>query len=156
MSSYNKVILMGNLTKTPELRVTASGLSVGKFTIAVNRSIKSEDGSMKEEATFIDVDCFGKTAENISKFFTKGKPIFLEGRLRLNEWESKNATTGQSEKRSKLTVVLERFEFIGSKSQSEDGSSQSNPYEAVSPPKNAFKTQKTTSLETASDEDIPF
>ncbi len=100
---------MGNLTRDPEMRVTPGGLSICKFTVACNRKFKMQNGEEREDVAFIDVDCFGKQAEVISKFFTKGKPILLEGRLKLDKWEDKNT----KEKRSKLGVVLESFSFVG-------------------------------------------
>lgn len=109
MSSFNRVILMGNLTRDPEMRQTQNGTSICRFSIAVNRSFSANDGSQRDETCFVDIDSFGRTAENISKYFTKGKPILVEGRLRQDSWEDK-----QGQKRTKLVVVLERFEFIGS------------------------------------------
>ena len=106
---------MGNLTRDPELRVTSGGLSICKFGLAVTRKYKD-----KEETTFVDIDAFGSTAEVISKYFTKGKPIMLEGRLKLDQWDDK--TSGQ--KRSKLGVVLENFQFVGGKS---DGDNYDSP-----------------------------
>ncbi|MBQ6534824.1 MAG: single-stranded DNA-binding protein [Opitutales bacterium] len=117
MASFNKVILMGNLTRDPELRQTQSGTSVCRFSIAVNRSYSSQDGSMRDETCFVEIDCFGKSAENVAKYFSKGRPILVEGRLRQDSWEDKQ--TGQ--KRTKLMVVLERFEFVGSRNS--DGNS---------------------------------
>lgn len=109
MASFNKVILMGNLTRDPELRQTQSGTSVCRFSIAVNRSYSAQDGSSRDETCFVEIDCFGKTAENIAKYFNKGKPILVEGRLRQDAWEDKQS----GQKRTKLMVVLERFEFVG-------------------------------------------
>jgi single-strand DNA-binding protein len=109
MSNFNKVILAGNLTRDPELRFTPKGTAVCKFGLAINRAWAGEDGHKREEATFVDVDAFGKTAENIAKFFRKGGQILLEGRLKLDQWDDKQ--TGA--KRSKLGVVLESFTFIG-------------------------------------------
>ena len=109
MASFNKVILMGNLTRDPEMRVTPTGLSICKFTVAVNRKFKMQSGEEREEVAFIDVDTFGKQAETISKFFTKGKPILVEGRLKQDKWEDKNT----KEKRSRMKVVLENFQFLG-------------------------------------------
>jgi len=120
MSSFNKVILMGNLTRDPELRQTQSGTSVCRFSIAVNRSYNAQDGSARDETCFVEIDCFGKSAENIAKFFNKGKPILVEGRLRQDSWDDKQ--TGQ--KRTKLMVVLERFEFVGGSARGEGGSSE--------------------------------
>jgi len=109
MASFNKVILLGNLTRDPELRSTNSGVSVCRIGIAMSRVIRGSDGESREEVVFVDVDAYGKQAEVIGRYFTKGRPIFIEGRLRLDQWES---NTG--EKRSKLCVILESFQFVGS------------------------------------------
>ncbi len=110
MASFNKVILVGNLTRDPELRYTPKGLAIAKIGLAVNRVWKSETGETKEEVTFVDVDAFGKQAETIGQYLKKGRPILVEGRLRLDQWDDKQ--TGQ--KRSKLGVVLESFKFLDS------------------------------------------
>lgn len=109
MASFNKVILVGNLTRDPEIRVTPSGVSICKFGMAVSRNVRTADGGTREETLFIDVDSFGKQAELIGKHMTKGRAILVEGRLRLDQWESSNG-----EKRNKVLVVLENFQFIGS------------------------------------------
>ena len=109
MASLNKVILIGNLTRDPELRYLPNNTAVVSFSLAVNESYKDKDGNRVERADFIDCEAFAKTAENISKFFTKGRPIFVEGRLRLDQWDDK--ATGQ--KRSKLKVIAENFQFVG-------------------------------------------
>ncbi len=103
MASFNKVILLGNLTRDPELRYTPKGTAVARLGLAVNRSYKTDSGESKEEVTFIDVDAWGKQAELISQYLRKGNPIFIEGRLKLDQWDDKQ--TGQ--KKSKLGVVLE-------------------------------------------------
>ncbi|MBU6409060.1 MAG: single-stranded DNA-binding protein [Verrucomicrobia bacterium] len=110
MASFNKVILMGNLTRDPELRYTPKGTAIARLGLACNRKWKSETGEMKEEVTFVDVDAFGKTAETIGQYLKKGRPIMIEGRLRYDTWEDKQ--TGQ--KKSKLGVVLETFQFLDS------------------------------------------
>lgn len=115
MASFNKVILMGNLTRDPETRVTAGGLTICKLGLAVSRVYSTKDGERKEEVTFVDVDCFGKQAEVIARYCSKGKPLMVEGRLKLDQWE---ANDGQ--KRSKLGVVLETFQFLS------DGKSNSD------------------------------
>jgi single-strand DNA-binding protein len=132
MANFNKVILIGNLTRDPELRYTPKGTAIAKIGIAVNRSWKSETGEMKEEVTFVDVDAFGRTAENIGQYFKKGRPIFIEGRLKLDQWEDKQT----NQKRSKLGVVLETFQFMDSKG-SGDGDAAprpSRPSSAAKPP----------------------
>src|SRR4051794_1493601 len=101
MASFNKVILMGNLTRDPELRYTPKGTAVAKLGLAVNRVWKSETGESKEEVTFVDVDAFGRSAETIAQYCKKGRPILIEGRLRQDTWDDKQ--TGQ--KRTKLGIV---------------------------------------------------
>lgn len=110
MASFNKVILVGNLTRDPELRYTPKGMAIAKVGIAVNRVWTNEAGEKKEEVTFVDVDIFGRTAENVGQYMRKGRPILIEGRLRLDQWDDKQ--TGQ--KRSKLGVVAETVQFLGS------------------------------------------
>ena len=110
MASFNKVILVGNLTRDPELRYTPKGIAIAKIGLAVNRVWTNEAGEKKEEVTFVDVDVFGRTAENVGQYMRKGRPILIEGRLRLDQWDDKQ--TGQ--KRSKLGVVAETVQFLGS------------------------------------------
>jgi single-strand DNA-binding protein len=109
MASFNKVILVGNLTRDPELRYTPKGVAIAKFTLAINRTWKSENGESKEEVTFVEVDAFGRQAETVGQYLKKGSPFMVEGRLKLDQWEDKQ--TGQ--KRSRLGVVLEGFQFLG-------------------------------------------
>lgn len=116
MSAFNKVILMGNLTRDPDLRVTPKGLSVCQFSLAVNSTYKDREGNPKEEVTFVDVDSFGKQADVIAKHMAKGRPLLVEGRLKQDTWEDK-----EGGKRSKLKVVLESFQFVGAPARS-DGS----------------------------------
>lgn len=109
MANLNKVFLIGNLTRDPELRVTPRGTPICQFGLAISRQFKDESGQTREEATFVDVEAWGKQGETISKYVTKGRPLFVEGRLRFDQWEDK--TSGQ--KRSRLKVVLENFQFLG-------------------------------------------
>lgn len=109
MASYNKVILMGNLTRDPELRYTPKGMAVARFGLAVNRVWKTETGEQREEATFVDIDAYGKQAETLSQYVKKGSPILVEGRLRLHTWEDKQT----NQKRNALRVDLENFRFVG-------------------------------------------
>jgi single-strand DNA-binding protein len=111
MANLNRVLLIGNLTRDPELRVTPKGTAICQFGLAISRSFKDESGQVREEATFVDVEAWGKQGETIAKFCTKGRPLFVEGRLRFDQWEDK--TTQQ--KRNKLKVVLENFQFLGSR-----------------------------------------
>ena len=110
MASFNRVILAGNLTRDPELRYTPKGLAIAKLGLAINRTWKNEAGETKEEVTFVDVDSFGRQAEVIAQYFKKGRPILIEGRLRLDQWDDKQS----GQKRSKLGVVLEGFSFVDS------------------------------------------
>ena len=110
MASFNKVILMGNLTRDPELRYTPKGMAVAKIGLAVNRTWRSESGEQKEEVTFVDVDVWGRTAENVGQYMRKGSPILIEGRLKLDQWDDKQ--TGQ--KRSRLGVTAETVQFLSS------------------------------------------
>ena len=107
MPSYNKVILMGNLTRDVQLKSVAGGQAVAEIGIAVNRKFKLKDGTEKEEVTFVDCECWGPRADVIARYFTKGKPIFIEGRLKLDSWEDKDG-----QKRSKMRVVIEDFQFV--------------------------------------------
>jgi single-strand DNA-binding protein len=109
MANFNKVYLMGNLTRDPEMRVTPKGTAICQFGLAISRSWKDESGQTREETAFVDIEAWGKQGEVISKYCTKGRPLFVEGRLKFDQWEDK--TSGQ--KRSKLKVVLENFQFIG-------------------------------------------
>jgi single-strand DNA-binding protein len=107
MANFNKVFLIGNLTRDPELRYTPKGTAVAKLGIAVNRTWRSETGEQREEVTFVDVDAFGKQAETLGQYMKKGRPLMIEGRLKLDSWEDKQT----NQKRSKLTVVLESFKI---------------------------------------------
>lgn len=129
MGNFNKVILMGNLTRDPELRYTPKGQAVAKIGVAVNRVYKTETGETKEEATFVDVEAWSKQAELLGQYFKKGSPIFLEGRLKLDQWEDK--TTGQ--KMSKLRVVMERLEFLGGSRGAEGGGPGPGPGASAAP-----------------------
>ena len=110
MSSYNKVLLMGNLTRKPEVRFTPGGMAICKIGMAVNRRFKDQSGNWKEEPTFVDVTIFGKRGEAFAKYHDKGRPAFIEGELRLDQWEDKQS----GEKRSKLYVVGNEWQFVGS------------------------------------------
>ncbi|MCU0792768.1 MAG: single-stranded DNA-binding protein [Opitutaceae bacterium] len=109
MANLNRVLLIGNLTRDPELRVTPKGTAICQFGLAISRSFKDESGQTREEATFVDIEAWGKQGELIAKYCTKGRPLFVEGRLRFDQWEDK----ATQQKRSKLKVVLENFQFLG-------------------------------------------
>ena len=144
---------MGRLTRDPETRVTASGLTICKLGLACSRAYATKDGERKEETTFIDVDAFGKQAEVITKYMRKGRPIMVEGRLKLDQWESNDG-----QKRSKLGVVLETFQFLGSRDDAGSGDAGQS-YERSSPPaRNQETTANNSSVSDADafDDDVPF
>ena len=120
MNSVNRVSLAGNLTRDPELRRTPNGSSVTDLGLALNRSWTGADGQKNEEVTYVDVSAWGKTAENSAQYLSKGSAVFVEGRLKLDQWQ--DAKT--NEPRSKLRVVAERVHFLDSpsRSQSENAS----------------------------------
>jgi single-strand DNA-binding protein len=160
MPSANKVIIMGHLTRDPELRVTPKGTPVASFCVAINRSIKLESGEQRDEVTYVDVDAWGKQGETIAKFFSKGKPIYVEGRLRLEQWEDKNT----KEKRSRMKVVLEQFQFLDGKAQDSAGGSQAQHepapaanqrQPAPAPQRNAAPAPRPAPADSF-DEDVPF
>jgi len=109
-NGYNKVILMGNLTRDPEMRYTPGGTPVTEFGLAVNRRYTTKDGQQKEEVAFVDITAWGKQAEVIHQYMKKGRRIFLEGRLVFDSW-----TSSDGQKRSKLRVRLDNFVFLGSR-----------------------------------------
>jgi single-strand DNA-binding protein len=110
MASFNKVILLGNLTRDPELKHVAGNQAVVELGLAVNRRYRTKDNEEREEVTYVDCEAWGRTAEVLKQYLTKGSPIFIEGRLKLDQWESK-----EGEKRSKIRVVIENFQFVGSR-----------------------------------------
>jgi len=128
MAGFNQVILIGNLTRDPELRYTPKGMAIAKFGLAVSRNWKSETGEAREEVTFVDIDAFGRQAETIGQYLKKGRPVFIQGRLRLDQWDDKQ--TGQ--KRSKLGVVLESFQFLGGPRPEGEGDTARSPRPAAS------------------------
>lgn len=109
MASYNKVILMGNLTRDPEIRHTQGGMAVCSASIAVNEKFKDAQGEWQERSTFVDVTIWGKRGEAFAKYHKKGASAFIEGKLRLDQWEDKQS----GQKRSKLFVVGDNWEFVG-------------------------------------------
>ena len=158
MASFNKVILVGNLTRDPELRYTTKGTAVAKLGLAVNRTWRSESGESREEVTFVDIDAFGKQAETLGRYLKKGRPILIEGRLRLDQWDDKQ--TGQ--KRSRLGVVMEGFQFLDGGSgggrpsdgeESEGGSARFSDRNQASPRPPQGERSDEGGL---SDDDVPF
>ncbi|MDR0679298.1 MAG: single-stranded DNA-binding protein [Puniceicoccales bacterium] len=120
MATLNRVYLIGNLTRDPEVRTTPSGTCICRLGLAVTRQFRNADGSSREEVLFIEVDSFGRQAETIARYMTKGRPILIEGRLRLDQWESQNG-----EKRSRVMVVAENFQFLTAPNRQQEGEGQS-------------------------------
>lgn len=156
MGNFNRVFLMGNLTRDVELKSTPGGQSVAQIGLAVNRRWLTPDGEKREETTFIDCEAWGRTGENIAKFFSKGRPIFIEGRLKLDQWQDKES--GQN--RSKLKVVVEGFEFVDSKSDGGGASGQAQRPAASRPaPSGAASPSRPAApagMEMPESDDIPF
>ena len=140
MSNFNKVLLMGNLTRDPQLSYTPSQTAVVDFGIAVNRRWTGKDGSQKEETCFVDCRAFGRMAENINKYMSKGRPLFVEGRLTYEAWTAQDGT-----KRSRHRVTVENFRFLGSGASGASNGKESQPAQASS-----------DFAEPAPDDDIPF
>lgn len=157
MASFNRVILMGNLTRDPEVRQSQSGTTIAKAGLAINERIPDGQGGWKEEASFFDVVIFGKRAEAFGRFMQKGKPVLVEGKLRENRWQDKES--GQN--RSKIEVIVDNWEFVGGRG---DGRPEGRP-EGRSDEAGAAAPQRTASapgFPGASDfgggfaDDVPF
>ncbi|MEE9487483.1 MAG: single-stranded DNA-binding protein [Candidatus Bathyanammoxibius sp.] len=138
MASLNKVFLMGNMTRDPELRYMQNGKALVSFGLAVSRSWTSPEGEKKEDVCFVDISMFGKRAEIISEYFSKGSPIFIEGRLQFRQWETK-----EGQKRNALRVVADDFQFIG-QTKKQGGSHGATREDAGTTPKDV------------NEEEIPF
>ena len=153
MAYLNKVFIIGNLTRDPELRVTPKGTAICQFGIAVNRQFKDESGATRDETTFIDVEAWGKQGELVSKYLNKGSLAMVEGRLKLDQWEDKQ----NGQKRSKLKVVLDNVQFLSSRGSAGGGQGQHAPGEDAdqAAPGAGTKPAQAASQEKA-DEDVPF
>jgi len=121
MASLNKVMIIGNLTRDPEIKYTPKGTAIADIGLAVNRNYTTESGEKREEVTFIDVTLWGRTAEIVGEYCKKGRPLFVEGRLQLDQWDDKQ--TGQ--KRSKLKVVGDNIQLLGGREGGPGGGGQS-------------------------------
>ncbi|KAF0093612.1 MAG: single-strand DNA-binding protein [Puniceicoccaceae bacterium 5H] len=160
MANLNKVLLMGNLTRDPEKRVTPNGLTIVKLGMAINRNFKTQDGQQREETTFVDIDAFGRQAEVIAQYCSKGRGLFVEGRLKLDQWQDQ-----QGNNRNKLTVVLENFQFVGGRgddapSSSGGGGYQDDYNQSSAPsrsqaPRRSQPAQSSTPVDEFED-DVPF
>lgn len=149
MASYNKVILMGNLTRDPELKYLPSGTAAARIGLAVSHVYNDrQSGERKEDVCFVDLDAFGRTAEVINEYFQKGRPILVEGRLRFQSWE-----TDDGQRRSKHSVLVDRFEFVGGRQDGDGGGAydQASPTSASASPEFSGEEGSSTT-----DDDIPF
>jgi len=108
--NLNKVMLAGNLTRDPQVRFFANERAVADFGLAINRKFKTNDGQQKEEVTFVDIECWGRTAELVGQYLTKGRPAYIEGHLKLDQWDDKES----GKKRSKIKIVADTVQFLGS------------------------------------------
>ena len=155
MASLNKVFLIGHLTRDPELRTTPKGRSCCTLGLALNRRYRDEAGAVHDEATFVDVEAWGKQAEVVTKYLKCGSPACVEGRLKLDQWEDKES----GQKRSRLKVLMEGFQFVGSSgSTAEEGDAEAKPARApAGKGRKARSTQEAGSLPaTEPGDDIPF
>lgn len=154
MASLNKVFLIGNLTRDPETRVTPKGTAICQFGLAVNRQFKDESGAARDETTFVDIEAWGKQAELVQKYLTKGSPAMVEGRLKFDQWEDKQT----QQKRSKLKVVLDNVQFLSTRGGAEaaaaaEGGGASAPARTA----NASAPARAAAPAAAPlDEDVPF
>jgi single-strand DNA-binding protein len=155
MANLNKVLLMGNLTRDPEVRYTPKGTAVAELGIAVNRIYSGENGEKREEVTFVDVTVWGRTAENVGEYLKKGRPVFIEGRLQLDSWEDKQS----GQKRNKLKVVADNVQFLGSRGGSGGGGLQEGdeaPRSRTSSEARSTTSPKSSGPTEPDDDEIPF
>lgn len=126
MASYNKVLLMGNLTRDIELKYTPGNMAVADVGLAVNYRYRTKEGEDREETTFVDCEAWGRTAEVMKQYLAKGRPVFIEGRLKLDQWQDK-----EGNKRQRHKVVIDNFQFIDSRGSQESGGSGGRPAPTV-------------------------
>ncbi len=150
MATYNRVILLGNLTRDPQLSYTPNNTAVTEFGMAMNRRWRSQDGQDREETCFVDCSVFGRQAETFNQYMSKGRPVLVEGRLKLNQWE-----TPEGQKRSRLTVVVERFQFVGGRGGDGGGSRSSEGGQRTQSDQQPAPSYD-DSPPPPSDDDIPF
>jgi single-strand DNA-binding protein len=143
MSTLNRVFLMGNLTRDPEVRYTPSGTAVGDLGLAINETYKNKDGEAVETTVFIDVEVWARQAETCMEYLHKGSPVFVEGRLKLDQW-----TNQQNEKRSKLRVRADRVQFLGA--------ARRGAVEAADTPKSSPPQPADMETPVADEDNIPF
>ena len=158
-ASFNKVLLMGNLTRDPELRYIPSGQAVATFTVAVNRVYNSQAGEKKEEVSFIRIVVWARMAENCNEYLKKGSPVFVEGRLQSRSWEAQDGT-----KRSTIEVVAQSVQFLSSRGSRTDDAASMPPmpeeepvFDEANPPAKSKSTSSSASKpEAPAEDEIPF
>jgi single-strand DNA-binding protein len=148
MASFNRVILVGNLTRDPELRYIPSGTAVTEIGLAVNDRRKSASGEWVDETTFVDVTLWGRTAEVATEYLNKGSNVLIEGRLKLDTWEK------DGKKNSKLRVIGERMQMLGGRGGGQGGGPSGGPHRGES--KSATPATVPDEMEAPPDDDIPF
>ena len=156
MANVNKVILIGNVTRDPEVKFTPKGSAVADVGLAINRNYTLDNGEKREETIFVDVELWGRLAEIAGEYAKKGRPIYIEGRLRMDTWEDK--TSGQ--KRSRMKVVGENLQLLGSRpasgggggAEEEGGHHESRPQRTARP----APAQQQPPQSSEPDDDIPF
>ena len=149
MASYNKVILMGNLTRDPELKYLPSGTAVANFGLAMNETYTDrQTGEKREEVCFVDVEAWGRQAEIANEYLQKGSSVFIDGSLRFDSWEADDGT-----KRSRLRVRAFRFQFIGGRQDGDGGGAYDQASPASASPSSEFSGEQGSST---TDDDIPF
>lgn len=152
MPSFNRVTLMGHLTRDPQLKYLPNQTAVTEFGIAMNNKWKTAQGEQREEVTFVDCACFGKRGEVVNQYFRKGAAIFVEGRLKYDTWEDKQG----GGKRSKLSVIVEEFQFVGGRATG-NGTSIDGSTSQEEPPRRPQSRETVPQSEEAFDEsEIPF
>lgn len=147
MANVNLVVLIGTLTRDPESRQTPNGKTVAGFGMAINHSYKTDSGEKREDATFVEVELWGRTAELVCEYVKKGDQLYVKGRLALDQWDDK--TTGQ--KRSKMKVVGDEMQFMGAKKSASVAPPRNEPPSA--PP---IRKPVDPDLDAEDDSDIPF
>jgi single-strand DNA-binding protein len=155
MANFNKVLLMGNLTRDPEVRYTPKGTAVGDLGIAINDSYKAQDGTIKETVTYVDIEVWGRQAETCKQYLTKGRPVFVEGQLKLDQWEQ------DGQKKSKLKVRADRVQFLGggparTGGGGEQRSSSASSDDSARPAARPASTVSEDAPPLPNDDDIPF
>lgn len=150
-ANFNKVLLMGNLTRDVELKFTPSNQAVAQIGIAVNRRYKTKEGEQRDETTFVDCEAWGRTAEIMNQYLAKGRGVFIEGRLKLDQWQDKD---GQN--RSKLKVVIENFQFVGGRDGATGGGAASGGSRQPAAARKGAAPSHAEPHDVIDEEDIPF